>query len=112
MSIKPTGHYILVRPQKIEDHDKNYAAAKRAGLVILEQEARKEQIAVSKGIVLSVGNSAYKDMQDGKPWCKEGDFVAYVRHGGMYVQDPETEETLLILSDTDIVALLKKESND
>lgn len=112
MSVTPAGHYVLVRPQKLEDIDTSYAAAKRMGLEIAGQEKRKEQIAVSKGEVLSLGISAYKDMQDGVPWCKVGDLVAYVRHGGMFVQDPDTNEDLLLLNDSDIVALLKKEKND
>lgn len=110
MSLTPCGHYVLVRPQKLEDIDPSYAAAKRMGLEVAGQEKRKEQIAVSKGIVISLGKSAYKDMQDGEPWCKQGDLVAYVRHGGMFVQDPDTKEDMLLLNDSDIVALLKKET--
>ncbi len=111
--IEPAGHYVLVRPQKLEDVDSAYKAAERIpGFQFAGQEKRKEQIAVSKGTVLSLGKSAYKDMQDGIPWCKVGDLVAYVRHGGMFVQDPDTEEDLLLLNDSDIVALLKKEKHD
>lgn len=107
MAIIPTGHHVLVRPQKLEEVDSAYAAAQRAGIQLLEQDKRKEQIAVSKGIVLKVGQTAYKDMHEGIPWCKEGDLVAYARHGGMYVQDPETKEDLLLLNDSDVVAILQ-----
>ncbi len=108
--VEPCGHYVLVRPQKLEEADEAYAAGKRiAGFVIAGQEERKEQIAVSQGTVLKLGMSAYKDMQDGVAWCKEGDLVAYARHGGMYIKDPVTREDLLLLNDSDVVALLKKE---
>ncbi len=112
MSVKPLGHYVLVRPQKLEDIDPAFAAAQRMGLEFAGLEKRKEQIAVSKGTVLELGLSAYADMQGGMPWCAEGDLVAYVGHGGMYVEDPDTKEELLLLNDSDIVALLKKEKND
>ncbi len=110
MSVVPLGHHVLVRPQKLEETDDAYAAGKRiAGFVIAGQEERKEQIAVSKGTVVSLGPIAYKDQVDSVAWCKVGDLVAYARHGGMYVEDPDTKDQLLLLHDIDIVALLKKE---
>jgi co-chaperonin GroES (HSP10) len=107
MAIIPAGHHVLVRPQKLEEVDSAYASAQRAGIHLLEAEKRKEQIAVSKGHVLYIGPSAYKDYQDGVPWCQVGDLVAYARHGGMYIKDPSTEEDLLLLNDSDIVAIIK-----
>lgn len=107
MAILPAGHHVLVRPQKLEEVDKAYASAQRAGIQLLDSEKRKEQIAVSKGMVLAIGPTAYKDFQDGVPWCHVGDLVAYARHGGMYIKDNKTEEDLLLLNDSDIVAILK-----
>jgi co-chaperonin GroES (HSP10) len=111
MSLNPVGHYILVRPLKIEDTDAAYAAASRIkGFEFAGQEKRKEQIAISQGTVLALGHMAYKEMVDPTPWCGKGDVVAYVRHGGMYIKDPDTQEDLLLLNDSDVVALLKKET--
>jgi co-chaperonin GroES (HSP10) len=107
MAIIPAGHHVLVRPQKLEEVDVAYASAQRAGIQLLETEKRKEQIAISKGHVLFLGPTAYKDFQEGTPWCQVGDLVAYARHGGMYIKDPETTEDLLLLNDSDIVAIIK-----
>jgi co-chaperonin GroES (HSP10) len=107
MAIIPTGHHVLVKPQKLEEVDSAYASAQRAGIQLLETEKRKEQIAVSKGTVIQIGPTAYKDYQDGVAWCAAGDLVAYARHGGMFIKDPETEEDFILLNDSDIVAILR-----
>lgn len=109
MAIKPTGHHVLVQPEKLENVDPVYQAAKRAGIEIMKEHTVKEQVAVSRGVVLAVGPTAYKDY-GGEDWCQVGDLVAYVRHGGMYIEDPEDKENYLILNDEDIVAILKKGS--
>lgn len=105
--IKPCGHYVLIKPQEIEEVDEVYKIAKNMGLQLADKNQRELQTTVSRGVVLAVGQSAWRDYADGTPWCKEGDLVAYVRHGGMYVKDVETEEDFLLLNDGDVVAILK-----
>jgi co-chaperonin GroES (HSP10) len=107
MSIIPTGHHILVAPEKLEEVDKAYAAARRAGIELIKEHTVKEQVAVSKGTVVAMGPSCYQDFKT-EPWCKVGDKVGYVRHGGMFIKDPETEEDVLILNDEDIICIFKK----
>jgi len=111
MSIKPTGHHVLVKPQKVEEVDEVIKAAKQFGIVLTEDTTKKKQIGVSTGVVVAIGPTAYKEYADGIPWVKEGDLVAYVRHGGMYIDDPEDDEVYLLLNDGDIAAVLttKKE---
>lgn len=110
--IIPAGHRLLVKPQKIEDVDKVYASAAKAGIITLDQTARQEQLAVDKGIVVSIGINAFKAFDDGDPWCVEGDLVAYARYGGKIVQDPETNENYIILNDEDVVAIFKNNSKE
>lgn len=102
MALIPLGHRLLVKPQKIEDVDQHFAAAKRAGLVIPEMEARKEQIAVDKGTVVAIGETAFKDF-GGTPWCNVGDLVAYTRYGGKLLKDPADEQEYIILNDEDVI---------
>jgi co-chaperonin GroES (HSP10) len=106
MAIKPTGHHVLVKPQKLEDVDQVYKAASVFGIVIPEDATKKKQIGVSTGVVVAMGETAYKEYADGTPWVKVGDLVAYVRHGGMYIDDPENDEVFLLLNDGDIAAIL------
>lgn len=108
MKFIPLGHRILVKPQKIEDVDDTFRAARAIGIEIPELELKKEQIAVDKGIVLDIGSTAFKDF-GGEPWCAIGDLVAYARHGGKLIKDPDSVETYLILNDEDIICKLVKE---
>lgn len=112
--IIPVLHRILVKPNKLEEEDKSYKSAIGAGIIIPELDQRKrEQAAVDRGIVVQVGDTAFTDFGAVSP-VKAGDYIAYAKHAGKYVRDPETEEDFLILNDEDIVCILisKKESTD
>ena len=98
----PLGHRLLVKPEKIEEVDKAYAAAKQAGIFIPEMEERKEQLAVDRGMVVAIGETAFKDF-GGDPWCVIGDKVAYARYGGKVLKDPEDGTEYLILNDEDVI---------
>lgn len=98
----PLGHRLLVRPEKIEEVDESFAAAKRAGIQLLELDKRKEQVAVDRGTVVALGDTAFKDF-GGTPWCAVGDKVAYTRHGGKLIKDPVDEEEYIILNDEDVI---------
>ena len=106
MAIKPTGHHVLVKPQKLEDVDTVYKKASAFGIVLPEDATKKKQIGVSTGTVVAMGSTAYSEYADGTPWVKVGDLVAYVRHGGMYIDDPENDDVFLLLNDGDIAAIL------
>ena len=99
----PLGHRLLVKPEKLEDVDPMFAAAKRAGIQLMESDARKEQIAVDTGTVVLIGSTAFKDF-GGEPWCNIGDKVAYTRYGGKLLKDPEDGIEYIILNDEDLVA--------
>lgn len=108
----PCGHHILIKPRSLEDVDENYASAKRSGIILTKQTQRQEQIAISVGQVLALGKHAFKDSGDGSPWCKVGDWVAYARHGGMFIEEPTDDFSgYLVLNDIDVVAIVG-ESND
>jgi len=111
MNITPVGHRILVAPFKLQEHDKVFAAAQKAGIVLPEFSERKEQVNVDKGVVVAIGDTAFKDF-GGEPWCKVGDTVGYVKFGGKFVQDPVTEELLLILNDEDVICVLRKANDE
>jgi co-chaperonin GroES (HSP10) len=108
MSLIPLGHRILVRPHKLEDIDTAFKTAKAAGIYIQETTEKLQQTAVDKGIILAVGESAFKDFNT-EPWAHVGDLVAYARYGGKIIKDPDTDEDLLILNDEDLICKIVKE---
>jgi co-chaperonin GroES (HSP10) len=108
MSLVPLGHRLLIKPQKLEDVDQAYKAARSAGIIIQESHEKLQQAAVDKGTVVAMGETAFKDF-GGNPWCFVGDLVAYARYGGKLITDPETEENYLILNDEDVICKIVKD---
>lgn len=100
--IIPLGHRVIVKPEKLEDVDKTVASAKSVGIYIPETSERQEQIAVDKGVVVAIGDTAFKDF-GGVPWCEVGDKVAYARYSGKLMKDTEDEVEYLILNDEDLI---------
>lgn len=101
------GHRLLVKPITLEDHDPAFAKAKAAGLELLPKTHRQEATIIESGIVEQIGPTAFKDF-GGEAWCKVGDRVDYVRHGGKFVIDPDDKETKwLVLNDEDVLVVWK-----
>lgn len=106
--IIPTVHRIIVKADKLEETDKNFIKAKQLGIVIPEHDDRKRaQAGVDKGVVVSIGPTAYRDFGTECP-LKEGDYVAWARFGGKIIIDPHTEEEFVALNDEDIVCIFKE----
>lgn len=96
--IKPTGGHILVLPDKVEETT--------AGGIVLPESARdKEQAAATTGVLIDVGPSAWKDLDNGEPWAKIGDRVSYGRYAGVVLTGKDLVNYTL-LNDNDILALL------
>ena len=74
---KPVGYRVLVAlPEVAETYD--------SGIVKPESVKHREYIMSIMGIVLDMGESAYKDKErypEG-PWCKAGDYVLFRMNTG------------------------------
>lgn len=95
----PCGHRVIIKPDPVEEKSKG-------GIVVVatEQEERMQKAGNMKGTIISVGPTAWRAFDDGKPWAKEGDRVYYAKYAGKFIVDPETEEEYVICNDEDIVA--------
>jgi co-chaperonin GroES (HSP10) len=105
MTITVTGCRILVKPFKIQEHDKVFESAKKAGIILTEVSERKEQINVDKGTVLQIGSKCHEDYVGD---LKVGDVIAYAKFGGKFIQEPGSEDIYLVLNDEDVVAIFKE----
>ena len=109
MAITPLLHRIIVKQHKLEDTNKEYRKARDIGIIIPEHEDNKRaQAGVDKGIVVSIGPTAYRDFNTDIP-IKVGDTVAFARFSGKMIADPKDEEEYVALNDEDIVAVLTEE---
>ncbi|WP_456442276.1 co-chaperone GroES [Psychroserpens sp.] len=96
--INPTGGHVLVLPDKVKE--------KTSGGIILPETIRdKEQMAATSGVVISIGPSAWKDIDDGRSWAKVGDRVSYARYAGVAMAGND-DVAYILINDNDILARL------
>ena len=109
MAIKVRGPRILVRPEKLEDSDPVYKAAKAAGIHVEKSgEVLREEQSVSVGRLLQTTPQCWQaPVGDGTPWGEVGDLIFFAKYAGRYQKDPETDELLLVLNDEDMLGVLE-----
>jgi co-chaperonin GroES (HSP10) len=113
--IKALGFRIVVRPDKVE-------TTTESGLVLALDE-QLEKTGVQRGVVVSVGPSAwkaYREMDEkgnehnGKPWANPGDYILFARHAGRYYFDPfepEGENEYMVMNDEDVIGIITEGDN-
>ena len=91
---EPKGYKLLIAIPKLEEKT-------QGGVIIPDKLKGLEQTASIIGLVIALGEAAYKDAEkfpDG-PYCKEGDFVIFRSYSGTRFK-VESEEFRLINDDT------------
>lgn len=101
--IEPLKYRVLIKPIELEVVDEAFAAAKRAGIQILEDARTKEINAVDRGTVVAIGPEAEVGVE-------VGDDIYYAKYAGKKIVDPHTKEEFLALNDEDLVARIKSET--
>ena len=108
--VKAIGHRVVVKPYTLEEHDPMIARAKDIGLQLLDQDERRLQTGVDRGIVLEVGPNAFTALNQGCddiPWCKTGDLIAYTKNAGKFIE-VSTGKYVLVINDEDVVTVLEE----
>jgi len=107
--IKPTGHRVLVKPDKVE---KTY---KDSGIII-HMDEKLEKGGIQKGLLVDHGPQSWKAFSidfTGEPWAKKGDYIYFSRYAGKFVQDPADPETeYMIMNDEDILGIITDDIPD
>ena len=91
---EPKGYKLLIAIPKLEEKT-------QGGVIIPDKLKGLEQTASIVGLVIALGDAAYKDAEtvpDG-PYCKEGDFVIFRSYSGTRFK-LRGEEFRLINDDT------------
>lgn len=102
--IRPAGHRVLVKVERIEEQDPVYISAKKAGIALVDSdESQRRQSGLDRGVVVAIGPTAFKAFGDVN-WCEVGDFVAFAKYAGKIIEDKEVK--FLVLNDEDIIAVL------
>jgi len=118
--IKVILHRILVERDIPEDTDavKTKKEMERLGLLTppkvqeeIEKRALRENASMDKGVVLAIGETAFRDYGIECP-IQVGDYISYAKFGGKDVTDPEDGKVYVVINDEDVVAILRKEPLD
>lgn len=95
--IEPLGHRVLVKPIEVSNKTEG-------GLWKPEQTVDLEKSGVDRGVVIALGDTAYKsELLGGRPWCKVGDKVIWARYAGKPVED-EDGTWYHLINDEDLLA--------
>lgn len=101
-SVKPAGHRVLVKPDKLEETSKG-------GIVINTEmnKARKESAQIV-GTLVEAGPLAWKGLnsESSDPWANPGDRVLFAMYGGYEVTIEG--ELYRIMNDEDITGIVKE----
>lgn len=103
--IQVPGCRILIRPLKEEETNETAKRLKALGFELTENDKRKSQLNMDKGVVLQIGPKASEDYTSG---MSVGDTVGFTKFGGKFVRDLNSEEDLLIVNDEDIICIFKE----
>jgi co-chaperonin GroES (HSP10) len=90
MKIKPCGHYVLVKPVKAEEKDEMLKKAKSFGFEMNENVMRREDAAMTQGVIVAIGFQAWKAYTkdgNGEKWADIGNNVYFKRHVQDLIQD-------------------------
>ena len=106
MSIKPTGHHVLIAPDEVEE-------TTESGIIVTvnQDSINREQAATTRGHIIAVGPTAWLDagLNQGKgPWAKVGDYVYYTRHVSKTITDKESGKDYFLLTDDNVLALIEE----
>ena len=108
MKIVVCGPRLLVRPLKLEEVDDVFRKARAAGIAMPESsEIKREKAALDTGIVVDVGELAWKDWKNPSPWCKAGDKIIWAKHAGKVVHK-EGDDVLVVLNDDDVICVIEE----
>lgn len=103
--IKVTGCRLLIKPFKLQEHDKVWARAKALGIEIPEQSQRKEEINIDRGTVLQVGPNCHQDYVGE---VSVNDVIGYAKFGGKFIKDVD-DEVYLVINDEDVICIFKED---
>lgn len=103
-TINPYLHCVLVKPIDKEEMDPALVKMKQAipGFQMpAKEDSNRAKAGSDRGEVVKIGPTAWKDYGVEAP-CKIGSIVLFTKHAGTAVEDPNTGEVLLMLTDQDI----------
>lgn len=95
--VKPILHRILIKLDDVEE-------ITASGIIISKDLIKKERKAVEKGVVIAIGETAFKDYGGSVDTIKVGDKVVIAQYSGKEIKDGE--DVFVVVNDEDILVKL------
>jgi co-chaperonin GroES (HSP10) len=91
MQVQAVGCKIVIKVERVEDHDPVFKRAKAAGLALAEnhEDRLREQASIDRGEVLEIGPSCSDQYVAG---VAVGDMIAFAKYSGKVVTDLENKD--------------------
>ena len=105
--VLPVWGRCLVKPDDIMESDPQYAAARKAGLVIVDQRVEREQFAQMEATLVAVGGNCFETWKGPRP--QVGQKVLIDKYSGCTVNVDGMQHRLI--NDTDIIAIIDRVSD-
>ena len=97
--LTPVLHRILLKLDNVEE-------VTESGIIISKDLVKKERKAVEKGIVVAIGDTAFKDYGGDAGTLAVGDRVIIAQYSGKEVKDLDDTE-YVIINDEDVLCILQ-----
>ena len=111
MKISPKGHFVLIKPDALEERDDLYKAAKAAGIVLNENTTARDFAATQTGKIVAIGPMAWKAFDRGdpdwRPWARVGERVFFQKYVSKQIIDEDSEQEFFLMADENILAGVK-----
>ena len=95
--ITPTGHHVLVLPDEVKEKTDG-------GIYYAPTGREQEQRAATKGRLVAIGPSAWKEFAKGEPWAEVGDYISFAKYASIEMEGSDGKSYAL-LNDQDILAV-------
>jgi co-chaperonin GroES (HSP10) len=105
--ITPILHRVLIKPIELKKSHKVEGTDIELDLSFgSAQDEKRHEAARIEGHVVALGPTAFEG-QLPRP-TSVGDHVVFAKYAGLYVNDPETDETYVLINDEDILCVVRK----
>ena len=99
-NLVPTGPRVLLEVKIAEE-------VAESGIIIRSKKlAEEDELTMEIGTVVAIGDIAYHDWAEGKPWIAVGDTVMFIRYTGKAIK--LHGKTYRVLNDEDVILKVKK----
>ena len=102
MALKAVAFRVLLKVKEVQQESDGRHGVK----IALAVDAKLERQAYTEGTVVDIGEDAFAAFKPKSEFAglKVGDRVFYAKYAGKWIDDPETNESFLVVNDEDIVA--------